>query len=238
MKSHIDYIDNEVGRKKGLFHFLSLKLVAVSALFIGCIFAFGLITHEVIFEKERELDDDVFRFFDKISSPGLIHIMKFFTFFGSAGFLISAYSFLVTYFIARRKYRYGIHIAILSLSSTLLMFAIKSLTQRKRPEVPIIKGITNFSFPSGHALGSFILCSIFIYIIWHGRLSAELKWLYSVLLILFSITIGVSRIVLKVHYPTDVLASFSLGLVWVILSFWVLRTLTKRDALKIKSGAH
>jgi membrane-associated phospholipid phosphatase len=128
------------------------------------------------------------------------------------------------------------HIAIIGSCSTALMFALKEATHRPRPAFPLIQGITNFSFPSGHTLSAFIFCSIFIYIIWYGRLREEFKWLFCTLLFLFAVTIGISRIVLKVHYPTDVIASLCLGMVWVILSFWILRRLSKRQALKLKAS--
>ena len=49
------------------------------------------------------------------------------------------------------------------------------------------------------------------------------KWIVTIGLLLIAITIGVSRIILRMHYPTDVIASLCLGIVWVIISFSLLR---------------
>ncbi len=109
------------------------------------------------------------------------------------------------------------------------MFALKSVTHRERPPLPIISHINNYSFPSGHALSSFIFFGILIYIAWHSRLQTFYKWFFTCLLVVFAFLIGMSRIVLKAHYPTDVIASFCLGIVWAITSLWVMRRLTNKS---------
>jgi undecaprenyl-diphosphatase len=109
------------------------------------------------------------------------------------------------------------------------MFGLKEYFHRKRPDLPVIRSLHNYSFPSGHALSSFIFCSVLIYLIWKGGMRNVWKWILSVLLILFSICIGISRIVLRYHYPTDVIAGFCLALAWVILSLWLERKLTPRS---------
>src|SRR5258708_15093795 len=108
------------------------------------------------------------------------------------------------------------------------MLGLKEFFHRHRPALPLLKTIPNFSFPSGHALSSFIFCSVVIYLIDKGNLNIKWKWAFSVLLILFSICIGISRIVLRYHYATDVLAGFCVGFAWVIFSLWLERKLTAR----------
>jgi len=108
------------------------------------------------------------------------------------------------------------------------MLGLKQFFHRHRPDLPLVKTLTNFSFPSGHALCSFIFCSVLIYLVDKGNLSLRWKWIFSVLLILLSIIIGISRIVLRYHYATDVLAGFCVGFAWVIFSLWLERKLTPR----------
>ena len=108
------------------------------------------------------------------------------------------------------------------------MFGLKEFFHRKRPDLPLIRTLDNFSFPSGHALSSFIFCSVLVYLVWKGGLYTAWKWALSVLLILFSISIGISRIVLRYHYASDVIAGFCLALAWVIFSLWLEKKLTSR----------
>jgi membrane-associated phospholipid phosphatase len=216
--------------KKRLVELLSIEIVVVSCLLIVSMFLFAAIMHEVVYEKEEAFDNRVFTFFAGFSTPGFIQAMKFFTFFGSSPFIFPSYVILISWYLIRKKFRYGLHLGIIALSSTGLMFALKEMTHRSRPNLPIIQGLTNFSFPSGHALSSFILCSILVYIVWHSRrLNLAWKWVYAILLMLFAVMVGISRIVLKVHYPTDVIASFCLGTAWVTMSFTLLRKIGKNE---------
>jgi len=130
---------------------------------------------------------------------------------------------LILYFLIRRKRSYAIDIASVGISSTLLMVVLKNTFQRQRPNHPIFTALTNYSFPSGHAVSSFIFCSVLIYIVWNGHMKAAWKWILSILLVLFAVCIGISRIVLRYHYASDVLAGFCIGFVWALLSLWLLK---------------
>lgn len=233
---HVSKVQRERWILKGVFRFLSLKIIIISFLFVGALVSFAFIAHEAVYENEAAFDNKVFAFFGSITTVGLISVMKGITFFGSSNFLLPAYILLISTFILMRKFRYGLHITVVALSSTGLMLALKELTHRQRPQLPIIQGITNYSFPSGHALSAFIFCGIFIYIAWHSIRSKLLKWLCIVLLFLFAMAIAVSRIILKVHYPTDVMASFCLGIVWTILSLWVMRRISKAKPPHARPG--
>ena len=199
---------------------VEIKTLLVSLLFIISLFVFGYLAHEVVAEDETSFDNAVFAFFSAHTTRGLINVMRILTFFGTT-YLI------VVLFLAHRRSD-AINVGIVAMSSTLLMLGLKQFFHRQRPELPLIKTLTNFSFPSGHALCSFIFCSVIIYLVAKGNLDLKWKWLFSILLVLFSIVIGISRIVLRYHYATDVLAGFCVGFAWVIFSLWLEKKLTSR----------
>lgn len=201
---------------------LPLKVLLVAGMFIAALVLFGLIAHEVIIEKEEEFDTRLIQFFSPYSEERFIHVMETFTFFGSGKFLIPAYVALIAYLVIKKELATGLNVGVIAVTSTVLSQVSKRIFQRARPKIPLIQELKTYSFPSGHALSSFIFCSILVYLIWRGNLNIVLKWIMSVLLFLFALTIGMSRIVLKMHYPTDVLAGFCLGFAWVILSFYLL----------------
>jgi len=213
--------------RKKLIKLISLKILLVSVLFIASLFIFALIANEAVLENEKIFDDKIFAFFSSFSTAGFIQMMKVFTFFGSSYFLLPAYLVLIGYFFIKRKPTYAIDIAIIAVSSTALMELLKRIFHRQRPTLPIIKGITSYSFPSGHALSAFIFCSILVFIVRDAVWRNTYKWMASVLLMLFALMIGVSRIALKVHYPTDVIASYCLGIVWVIVSLYLLKKMDR-----------
>jgi membrane-associated phospholipid phosphatase len=220
---------------KKLLGLLSLEVLLVSALFVVSLFLFAFIADSVATGHEKLFDDKVFTFFSSYTTPGFIRVMKLFTFLGSAEFLIPAYLILIIYFIFKKFYRHAIHVFIIASCSTALLFILKSIFQRQRPSLPIIRTLTTYSFPSGHMLSSFVFCSILCFIVVKSRWKLFYKWLASVFLFLFAFIIGISRIVLKAHYPTDVIASLFLGIAWVIASFFLLRKMNRSYAIKNKN---
>jgi len=207
---------------------IELKTVLVALLFLISIFVFGYVAHEAVGENETAFDERVFHFFARFSTPEFIGINRIFTFFGASYFSIPAYLILLTILFVSGRKSDGINITIIAVTSTALMFGLKAYFHRHRPDLPLIRSLHNYSFPSGHALSSFIFCSVLVYLVWKGGLHTTWKWVLSVLLMLFSICIGISRIVLRYHYPTDVIAGFCLALAWVIFSLWLEKKLTSR----------
>jgi undecaprenyl-diphosphatase len=219
-------------KKKKILEIISLEVLLVSVLFIVSVFAFAFLAKGVAEGREQKFDNGVFSFFDQFSTPGVISVMRVVSFFGSIQFLIPAYIMIIGYFVMRKKYVNAIDIAIIGVTSSALMFALKAIFHRQRPDLPIIKGIYTYSFPSGHALSSFIFCSILVFIIQNGVWRKLYKWMLSILLLVCSITIGISRIILRAHYPTDVIASFCLGIVWVIVSLWLLKKINRQYMIR------
>ena len=215
-------------KKEKVLKQVSLKVLLVAVLFLVSLFLFAFIAHEAVYEQEDVFDKKVHAFFMAHSTPAFIQSMRDFTFLGSSSFLLPAYIVLVSFFLIKKRVRYAIDISIVAVSSFLLMQGLKQVFHRKRPDLPIIKGIATYSFPSGHSLSSFIFCSVLAYLIWNGELRTVWKLVLTVLLLLLAVTIGISRIVLNVHYATDVIAGFCLGIMWVILSFWVIRKINSK----------
>ena len=107
-----------------------------------------------------------------------------------------------------------------------LNFWLKDLIGRPRPEAAHELGITNMSFPSGHAMSSIAFYGFLIHLTWRIYKSKIKKVTFTLLLIFLIISIGLSRIYLQVHYPSDVLAGFAAGgmcLVIFILMFSFMR---------------
>lgn len=207
---------------------ITLELLLVSGLFLVALFLFGYLANEVVLEKKDLFDTAAFRFFEPFATPAMLRFAKGITFFGSSYFFLPAYSLLVLYFLFRRRSAYALDIALVGVSSTLLLRLLKHLFRRQRPEHPVFDALTNYSFPSGHALSSFIFCSVLIYIVWNGKLQKIWKSLLSFLLLLFALCIGISRIVLRYHYASDVAAGFCIGIAWALLSLWLLKKIRRR----------
>lgn len=207
---------------------ISVKLFSVALLFGLSVFLFAFLVHIAVWQNEDLFDTTVFNFFKSFSTPGFVDAMKTITHFGSSYFLLPAYIILATWLLLKRRVSDAIDIGVIGITSTGLKVILKNVFQRNRPELPLFETLHTYSFPSGHALSSFIFCSLLIFLISKSHLQKSWKWILSVLLILFSIIIGVSRIVLRYHYPSDVLAGFCLGFAWVLFSLWFQKRISKK----------
>ena len=202
---------------------ISVKTLVVSGMLFASIFIFAFLAHESVHENEDMFDTKVFNLLNIYTSPSMLRLMQVFSFFGSLYFLIPAYIILIFVLLKRRQNADAINILVISIASTALMFFLKAYFHRPRPDLTFLRTTYNYSFPSGHALSSFIFCSVLIHLLWQSKISNTWKYVSIVLLLSFSISIGISRIVLRYHFASDVLAGFCFGFVWVILSFWIQR---------------
>lgn len=167
-------------------------------------------------------DEVVFELVSPYTNGDRTEWMKKISFLGNHQFLIPANLLLIAFFVYVKKHKDALLVAVVALSSLGLMSLLKNMIRRYRPSSPLVDGITNFSFPSGHALMSvafYGLLSIYAVKRIHNPVIKA-----SILLLLFAIIllIGFSRVYLRVHYTTDVIAGFSIGTCWMLFCFWLL----------------
>ncbi len=213
---------------------LSLEMLAVLVLFTGSLIAFILITRRIFKFGNERLDYRVFEALEPYVTPTNNKVMLTITFLGRHDFLIPANLLLIAYFLFIKKHRwYSIKVPAIALSSLALMFILKNLFNRHRPLIPLLDEAKGLSFPSGHALMSVTFYGLLIYIVWHSVKDKRLKWTLIVLLLLLIQLIGFSRIYLRVHYTTDVIAGFATGFLWLVISLWVLKQFEKFSRKKV-----
>jgi membrane-associated phospholipid phosphatase len=105
---------------------------------------------------------------------------------------------------------------------------LKDLIARQRPELDHLAHVDSLSFPSGHAMVGFIFYYFIAYLVLEGMKSSTARRMVISLTVLLLLLIGASRIILQVHYPTDVIAGFAFGYIWVLLSIYIYNFLKKR----------
>lgn len=97
---------------------------------------------------------------------------------------------------------------------------LKLIFQRERPELwQLMTHESTYSFPSGHALITAAFAVTILIIGWNSRY----RWLIVALASIYTLSVGLSRLYLGVHYPTDVIAGWSIGIAWAIAVALILR---------------
>lgn len=173
---------------------------------------------------ELKIDNYIINIFQSKNNI-FTNIMKVITFLGSATCIITLTIILL---LTIKNKQIKILIASNLIISTLLNQILKYAVQRPRPENPIIKE-TGFSFPSGHSMVSLTFYGLLIYLIIKSNM--KYKKLYITVLLIIIPLIGISRIYLGVHYPTDVLGGFLISTSYLI----ILIEITKPLQTKIKT---
>ena len=216
---------------------VSLDVAIVLVSFFGSLFLVAFLVRAVFYKEMFGPDHKAFAWLEQFVSPQMNSIMEVITFLGSAQFLTPANLILIAFafFIEKDKWL-GIKVASIALTSLVLMSTLKLYFGRPRPDIPLLEAAAGLSFPSGHALMSFTFYGLLAYF-----LNNEIKrrWLrilcvgLSVLLILF---IGLSRIYLRVHYFSDVLAGMAVGVIWLTISLTILNKLESRKKVTTDIG--
>ena len=212
---------------------MSVEMTIVLVLFVIALTAFVYITRRVFVLNKTKLDTAVFNYLKAHVSERNNDIMEVFTFLGTHQFLIPANLSLIAYFLFIKKHRwYSIKIPAIALSSLGLMFLLKGLFDRERPTIPLLFHAKGLSFPSGHALMSVTFYGLLIYMIFKSVKNPTLKWTLIGLLIILIMIIGMSRVYLRVHYATDVIAGYCIGFLWLVFTVWMLNKIEKHSKHK------
>lgn len=214
---------------------VSAEILLSLILFAAAIAILVFLTRKSL-RKYKPIDMATFDRLSTCTSPAANRFMLFMTFLGKHQFLIPANLTLILYFIFIRNHSwFSIRVAAIALSSLLLMFLLKYLFKRKRPLSPLLKAVRGLSFPSGHAIMAVTFYGLIIYIISHTVSSDWLRYSLTVILVVMILLIGFSRVYLRVHYASDVLAGFIIGLLWLLISLTVLESAEQFER-KVNSG--
>ncbi|MDM5226692.1 phosphatase PAP2 family protein [Cytobacillus sp. NJ13] len=95
---------------------------------------------------------------------------------------------------------------------------LKEAIGRPRPDQEHLVDVASLSFPSGHAMIGMILYTVIAYFIINELKSKSAKWMTAILAGIWIFLMGISRIVMGVHYPSDIAAGFAAGYIWVFIS--------------------
>lgn len=168
-----------------------------------------------------------------IGPKWLLSVALDITALGSATVLGLSVLAVTGYLLLQGMWRTSAFVFLASFGGWFINGALKQLFQRPRPDVvPHLREVMTMSFPSGHALTSAV-----VYLTLGALLmriaERRLVKLYCMLVAAAAtILVGATRVYLGVHYPTDVLAGWLIGLSWALLCWIIERAIERRAGLK------
>ena len=201
--------------------------IAMVILLLVVLILFSFIVHTVFFREEQQFDSTLTAALFRYKTPEWVPVAEVITMFGSNIFLFPAYLLMAGFQFYRGRKMLAVNIGILGLSSVALLHGLKAYFKRDRPDTAVMEELSRYSFPSGHTMSAFIFCCIAGYLTWKTRLPLVLKVMIIFLLTIFALLVGFSRIVLGVHYPSDVAGGLALGAAWVLVSIPLLNRMNR-----------
>jgi undecaprenyl-diphosphatase len=178
----------------------------------------------IFIELTEHLKDDILANYDKQISEYIVSfrtpwLTDYFTFVTHAGDKYGYLAVLVTFalitYLAFKKWRYVLQITGVLLLSAVSNLLLKRFINRARPTAEHLVNVTTLSYPSGHSMSAMAFYGFLMYLIYTFKMNIFLKVSLMITLFLFVLSIGISRIYLGVHFPTDVAGGYIAGLFWV-----------------------
>ncbi len=174
--------------------------------------AFGGLAEEVWNHETFTWDTTILEFLHRHATPVLDSIMLAVTRVGDAQLLGGLVALGLVALMYTRRNRDAIFTAVAIGGAAVLNPVLKAGFQRPRPQLwATLTPEHDFSFPSGHAMGSMAVVLALVVLAWPTRW----RWPVIVLGMVFVVLVGVSRVYLGVHFPSDVLAGWGAALAWV-----------------------
>lgn len=198
------------------------------AILSGAVVCFALITYIVITGMSSGFDNAVMEFFYGIRKPGLDTLMELITYMANWETIVIICLLLICFPQTRRKA--GISVSIAALLSTLVKAVIKTAVARPRPEESLfLIEQSGFAYPSGHAMTGMAVYLLLLVLTREYITDSKKKNLLSVIFVFVAFAVGISRVYLGVHFPTDVIGGWALGTATVIVSLMIWDNLKKRS---------
>ncbi len=152
-------------------------------------------------------------------------LQDFFVFITDFGDTFWLCVFLVLAFVLIKKKKNRELLVGTMIVEVVLNLLLKYFFGRERPGFPHLVEVSGYSFPSGHMMASTTFALLMLYFLWSSTCSKLWKVLFTILLILYPIVIGLSRIYLGVHFTSDVLGAFCVSVSLVSFCIFLFRSL-------------
>ena len=240
-----------VGSATYLYHWLrnhnNLLVLFVAFLIVGGVWAFVNIAEEVTEGDTEQFDEwavRALRMPDPDAPPGEVRpqvpigpkwvreVGRDMTALGGVAVLLLVTLGVAGYLLMVRQFHAMWLVLVATLGGLLVSTGLKWLFDRPRPDVDHYSHVYTSSFPSGHSMLSAVVYLTLGSLLTRLVPGRYVKIYVIVIALVLTFLVGMSRVYMGVHYPTDVLAGWTAGLAWAMLCWLVARYLQKRGAVE------
>lgn len=170
---------------------------------------------------------------DPIGPKWLKEMMRDFTGMGSTGVLSLMVLTIAGFLAMTRKGFAALFVLVSAAGGVLISQTMKLAYARPRPDlVPHWAEVVTASFPSGHSMMSAVVYLTLGALLARSQTSGAVKAYVLAMAVILTLLVGVSRVYLGVHWPTDVLAGWALGGVWALICLLVMQWLQMRGQVE------
>lgn len=200
----------------GFFGAIAAFLTISFFMAAAAIAVFAAIASAVQHGLTQRFDEAVLQWFAQRRTPLMNTVMLEITTLGT-GVVLIVIVLIASVFLWLTKHRWSVYILLLGVfGAKVFNTLLKVSFARERPSiVEQIADVHSTSFPSGHAMSSIVAYGSVAYLVTRLEPTKRLRNVTWLLVTLIVIAIGVSRMYLGVHYPSDVIAGFLAGLGWI-----------------------
>jgi undecaprenyl-diphosphatase len=224
-------------RKELLLLILLLLISVLVLVFLG-------VADEVLEGDARNFDRWIIHLFRDPLDPTrplgpswLVEAMRDVTSLGSTVVLATLVILVVVYLLIVRKYAMALLVAAAVIGGQVMSTLVKLTIDRPRPDFPDwAPKVFTASFPSGHAMLSAVTYLTLGVLLARTQPTPTLRIYFVAVAILLTLSVGVSRVYLGVHWPTDVIAGWTVGSAWALICWAVALWLQRRGTVDKPGG--
>ncbi len=219
----IDFLRGLESILRNKFHQYNHKLPYIISIILALIIV--VVGINVFVELTNTLNSDLIAQYDaavtkyviSFRTPLLNNILQFLTNLGDLyGYIVVTTICSLFFFFKFKNWRYVAQLVFVIIISGLSNLALKEVINRARPTADHLVSVETLSYPSGHAMSATAFYGFLIYLCYFLKIN---KWLKGGIIFLCSfliVSIGISRIYLGVHFPSDIAGGIIAGTIWVM----------------------
>ncbi len=198
---------------------LKTQLLIAFIISLVSLLAFSVMALLVKRNTIASLDSNIISYVQGLEAPWLTTIMRFFTFIGDTipVIILTIGSLFLLYKVLNHRAELVLFLGVM-LGANILFLTLKMFFQRARPDLHRLAEATNYSFPSGHATMAFSLYGVLTFILWRHINTSFKRTIHIIVSSIVILSIGLSRIYLGVHYPSDIFAGYFISAFWLMLA--------------------